>query len=58
MVRPRHEVAKFLAFLGTLMVVVSVQELLGLDWFYAGFFLGVIVGGLLFQDPLKRRDDA
>lgn len=48
----QREMAKFCAFLGTALIAVGLNAL-GLDWFYAGFFFGVIVGAVLFQGPLR-----
>ena len=48
MTRSNREVAKFFAFLGILCLVLAANEL-GLDWFYAGFFFGVVVGGVFFN---------
>lgn len=58
MVRRDRETAKFLAFLGILALVLAAGELLHLDWFYAGFFCGVIVGGVLFSEPIRRSNRA
>jgi hypothetical protein len=52
------ERVRFMAFIGILMIVLAVDQLAGLEWFYAGFFFGTIVGGLLFQAPLRRRGRA
>jgi hypothetical protein len=53
MYNSKIEKAKFCAFLGTLLIAVVLTKL-GLDWFYAGFFVGVIVGAALFEGPLDE----
>lgn len=51
-----RESAKFMAFLGVTLIVIALQELFDLDWFYAGFFVGIVSGGLLFQPFVPRRE--
>ena len=48
-----YETIKFMAFIGALFIAAGVTAL-GLSWFYVGFVFGVIIGGLLFQSPLRR----